>query len=231
MNNKFEIREAWLEAAVNKMMPHFKNAGYDVPPIRVSCGWPSSGGLGKKKRTLGQCWAPEASTDGKSQIFISPYLENTGEITALGVLVHEVVHAVVGIKESHNKVFGKCARSVGLEGKMTSALPGEALKKICMEWSEALGPYPHAKLDPEQRPTKKQTTRMVKMECTGCGYVCRASRKWILEMGPVSCPKHGAMTYEPFDETDEEDEAGENDEGGLADSPENCLRAYLYLKQ
>lgn len=202
--NKYDIRESWLEAAVEKMKPHFKNVGYDVPAIRVSCGWPSSGGLAERKRTIGQCWAKEAASDGKCQIFISPWLENSGEIGVLPTLVHEVVHAVVGIKEAHNKVFKKCALAVGLEGKMTSTHAGEALMKLCMEWTEALGEYPHAKLDPKQRPTKKQTTRMVKMECDECGYVCRASRKWITEKGPVSCPEHGEMNYEPFGDEDDD---------------------------
>lgn len=212
---KFEIREAWLEAAVVRMTPHFKKAGYEVPKIRVSCGWPIAGGRSSSgKRVIGQCWSGEAASDGRCQIFISPWLTNAEAedkdgAGVLPTLVHEVVHAVVGIKELHNKVFGKCARAVGLEGKLTATHAGEALMKLCEQWTEMLGAYPHAKLDPDGSPVKKQTTRMVKMECKAdeCGYICRTARKWITDVGPVSCPKHGEMSYEPFETPDEGEEA------------------------
>jgi hypothetical protein len=38
--------------------------------------------------------------------------------------------------------------------------------------------------------------RMVKMICTECGYVARASRKWIEALGAVHCPLHGQMAVE-----------------------------------
>lgn len=203
---KHETREQWLNAAVKIMTPHFKQKDYKVPPVRVSCGWPSKAALSRTKRRIGECWATEASADGFSEIFISPYLDNTDEI--LGTLVHEVCHAVVGVAEGHNKVFGKCARAVGLEGKLTSTSSGEELLEIQKGWMKELGKYPHARLDLTKSPTKKQGTRMIKCECMECGYVARTSQKWLDEVGPPHCPKHGAMHYdapEPRDEEEEED--------------------------
>lgn len=200
-----------MEAAVEAMRPLFEQHGYKIPEIKVACGWPSRGGTSAKKRTLGQCWGNEASADNKNQIFVSPYIENNvDDYAVLPVLVHEVVHAVVGIEARHGKVFRKCAESVGLTGKMTSTVPGDELKAAIVVWQASLGEYPHAKLDPQQSPVKKQSTRMIKMECKNpeCGYVARTTRKWLDQVGIAHCPKHGEMTAE----IPEDDDGGEGDE-------------------
>lgn len=185
----YKSREDWLARAVALMVPLFKQVGYEVPAVRVSCGWPSSRGLSKKKRTIGQCWGQQAAADKVAQIFISPYLEDpSSEQGVLSTLIHEVVHAVVGTQEGHNKVFGKCARAVGLEGKLTCTVAGEELTKNCKTWLKALGKYPHAKLDQNQSPVKKQGTRLIKCECEDCGYTCRATKKWLEEVGAPLCP-------------------------------------------
>lgn len=206
---KHTTREEWLEAAVGLMTPLFKKSGYEVPKVRVACGWPSSRGLSAKKRVLGEAWCKTASSDGVAQIFISPWLvKPEDDYGVLPVLVHEICHAVVGNENKHNKVFGKCARAVGLEGKLTSTVAGEELTGKCIEWMHKLGDYPHAKLDSTKRPTKKQSTRMIKMECGGCGYVARTSRKWLDEVGPAHCPNHGEMNIDKAGGTGE----GEDDE-------------------
>lgn len=196
MTQKHTTREAWLAGAVELMVPLFEQHQYKVPKVRVACGWPNKGGTSSQKRTIGQCWSPDAASDGVIQIFISPWLEDvTGSQGVLSTLVHEVVHAVVGNKERHNKVFGKCARAVGLEGKLTSTHAGEPLLMLCAEWSGKLGVYAHGKLDLTKSPVKKQSTRMIKCECHECGYVCRTSQKWIDAAGAPVCPVkgHGEM--------------------------------------
>lgn len=205
MKTKYSTREDWMVAAVDLMAGLFEKVGYKVPTVRVSCGWPSSGGLGQKRKTLGQHWPPEASADNKSQIFISPWLENKDVMGVLPVLIHEVVHAVVGNDAKHGKVFRKCAEAVGLEGKMTSTVAGEELMEKISKWQTVLGEYPHGKLDPKKSPVKKQTTRMIKMECSECGYVARTSRKWLEEVGAAHCPAHGEMTVCKQAEDEDED--------------------------
>lgn len=204
-NTKHKTREAWLEAAVELTRPLFKQHGYEIPPLRVACGWPVRGGLGKKKRVLGECWDKKASEDGtQPQIFISPYLvdpcfggDGLNPSGVLPTLIHEIVHAVVGHKEKHNKVFGKCARAVGLEGKLTATFASATLVETCKAFSAELGQYPHSKLDSLKEPSKKQSTRMLKCECPECGYTCRVSNKWLEEVGEPHCPDHGAMTAQP----------------------------------
>ncbi len=168
------------------MEPLFKKQGYNVPKVRVSCGWPSSRALSRKQRCGGECWPNQSSEDGLCQIFISPLMKKPVDV--LGVLVHEVVHAVVGCKMKHGKLFRKCAVAVGLEGKMTATVAGEELIKQIDTWMKALGEYPHAVIKPNERPEKKQTTRMVKCECKECGYAVRTSRKWLEEAGAPLCP-------------------------------------------
>lgn len=201
-------RETWLAAAVKAATPLFETYEYKVPAVRVACGWPSKGALAAKKRRIGECWPPEASTDGLSQIFVSPYLND--QVNILATLVHELVHAVVGNDKKHGKIFGKCARAVGLEGKLTATFAGESLTSVIALWLIDLGEFPHAKLDLLKGPVKKQTTRMVKCECDECGYVCRTTKKW-LALGPPHCPAHGAMKFDAGDETDT-DESESSDE-------------------
>ena len=116
MKNPGQTREEWLLNAVGEMTALFSRNGYAVPAVRVTCGWPSRSALAAKKRRIGECWDNSASSDGVNQIFISPCLDDVaGPSGVLSTLVHEVVHAVVGIKAKHGKLFRKCAEAVGLE--------------------------------------------------------------------------------------------------------------------
>ena len=185
--NNILTREQWLQNAVVAMEPLFKEKGYKIPAVRVSCGWPSTGTRGKCP-SIGEAWPKQAASDKVAQLFISPVLKDESDpCGVLATLVHEVVHAVVGNENKHNKVFGKCARSVGLEGKLTATSAGEELTVSMKTWTAKLGNYPHAALKMGMRPTKKQTTRMLKCVCAECGYTVRTSQKW-LDVGVPSCP-------------------------------------------
>lgn len=213
MKQKYETREQWLLAAVQLMTPLFESAKYKVPEIKVACGWPSSRGLSAKKRCLGEAWSKDAAKDKVAQIFISPFLEiPVQQFGVLDTLAHEVVHTVVGHEAKHGKVFKKCALAIGLEGKMTSTFGGEKFLEGAKQWADKLGPYPHSQLNALKRPTKKQTTRMVKCECPECGYVVRTSRKWIEQGGAPWCPQHKApMAYALPDELGDEPLEGDED--------------------
>jgi len=213
---EYKTREEWLEAAVKTMTPHFEAHNYKVPAVRVSVGWGFRGGL----KVAGQCWDAKASSDGVHQIFISPNrMDDPGDPYAvLPVLVHEVCHAVAGIEAAHGPEFKKVATSVGLTGKMTSTVPHDDMQPTLAQWRLVRGAYPHAKLDPEMSPKKKQTTRMVKCECKKpgdgedgtCGFLVRTSRKHIDNIGVPHCPKHGRMECDYIPpEADEDERDGE----------------------
>jgi hypothetical protein len=180
-------REAWLQAAVALATPMFESLGYAVPEVRVACGFPSRNATGARSRRIGECWSSDAAGDKRSQIFVSPLLDDVTEV--LATLVHELVHAVVGNKAGHGSPFKRCALAVGLEGKMTATTAGAALCARFAEWLATLGAYPHARLSAMTR--TKQSTRLIKCACDECGYTVRTTAKWIETLGAPICPCNG----------------------------------------
>lgn len=190
-------REEWLTQAVAKLTPLFKGAGLEVPELRVSCGFPSRGGLATKKKVIGECWDGLCAADGRPQLFISPMLnENSCDIQpatpfasaqgVLATLVHEMVHASIGTKAKHGPKFKKAMKQVGLEGKPTATTADKAMCDYLGGILLQLGPYPHSELK-MVRERKVQTTRMHKAECDCCGYTVRLAKKWA-DFGAPICP-------------------------------------------
>ncbi len=197
------IREDWLQQMIELLRPDFEQAGSPLPEkIRVSCGFPSKSALSPTKRRIGECWGVESSEDNSYQVFISPLLKEGIEVSA--TLVHELVHTAVGIECKHRGPFPRVAKALGLEGKMTATVPGEALKARLKELIGQLGDYPHARLVASNKP-KTQTTRMLKVTCQQCGCVVRMTRKWLDEAGLPTCGCGGKMV---------EEEGGENEDDG-----------------
>lgn len=178
-------REEWLLKAIEAMRPLFADQGAEIPAVRVSVGWPGGGGRNLNK-VIGQCWATRAAGDGVAQIFLSPVLDDA--IQVLATLAHELVHAVDDCKSGHKGYFAKLAKGIGLEGKMTATVAGAELTAKLTEIVKEIGPYPHAKLVTAAVPIKKQSTRMLKVECPSTGYTLRTTRKWLEEYGAPICP-------------------------------------------
>jgi hypothetical protein len=182
-----KTREEWLGKLTRNVELHvFRPAGYDVPDVHIACGWPSTRGLSAKRRRIGECWSRKCSEDGVHQIFISPYISDTPEVAA--TVVHELGHAAVGSEAKHGALFRAMMKAVGLEGKPTSTHAGDELTVQLVAITDKLGPYPHAALKASEVDKKKQSTRLIKAECPGCGYVIRTTRKWIDEAGLPTCP-------------------------------------------
>lgn len=195
LENNNANREQWLHSITDKYIrPLFASKGYTIPSnVRLSCSL-ASGGIHtkahQKRFTLGECYAPSMSSDDSIQIMIVPTLADSARV--IDVLIHELCHATVGVKEGHNNVFKACAVSVGLEGKMTSTKASEWLSAMIAEWVAIEGEYPHATLATRYR---KQTTRLHKCDCH-CGYTMRISSKW-LKLATPRCPLgHGEMSHD-----------------------------------
>ena len=180
MATKYQTREEWLQHAAFYCRAHFQAAGIDCPEVNVSVGFP---GGGSARTRIGECWSGRAAADGMAAVFISPTLSDAGKV--LGVLVHELVHAAVGTEHGHKAPFKQAAVAVGLCGKMTATDETPELQATFAQWMVVLGDYPHAALGLSDR--KKQTTRLIKCECTECGYTVRTTAKW-LEVGAPLCP-------------------------------------------
>lgn len=181
-----ESREDWLIKASEKMIPWLTAAGAGIrPKYRVSVGWPLGKRPGKNtSNTIGQCFCSSCSKDGTHEVFISPALDDAEVV--LATLLHELVHAFVGIKAKHGRDFKVIAVKAGLTGKMTATVASDDLKPKLADLAKKLGDYPHAALGSKGKTiTPKQTTRLIKLECE-CGYIIRTTQKWI-DVGVPTC--------------------------------------------
>jgi len=184
-------REDWL---LNAAQGLGEMHSLPLPLLRVSCGFPSRKATGRVK-AIGECWPVSRCEDGIPQIFISPLLcEPCTPSGVLPTLLHELIHAVDDCKSGHRGNFAKLAKSCGLVGKMTATEAGIELIERLNVLSNALGPYPHAPVNPTG--LKKQSTRMLKLVCGSCGAIVRASRKILEDPGAPLC----ACNSEPMQE-------------------------------
>jgi len=188
-------RELWLQNAVDLVSPIFKNKGYTIPKVQVSCGFPSTG---NKSKHVGQCWGKSSTNDGTNQLFISPVLDEPVQV--LDTLVHELVHAVDDCLHHHGPEFKKIATDVGLQGLMREASAGPWLQEQLTAISRQLGKYPHSKINLAHSSSKKTGPRP-RAKCKKCGYEVTPLKKW-LHMGPPLCPKH-TTEMEPIGDWEE----------------------------
>lgn len=192
MTENISTREGWLHQAALALVPLLEEVGEEVPPLRLSVGWP--GGSANRNRTIGQCWSRDSSEDGVNQIFISPIRGESSTLDVLGTLLHEMVHAIDNCKDGHKGNFARIAKALGFVGKLTqSGNRSSELDARLEEVREKVGMFPHAALvgTIAADTPKKQGTRMLKLECSeGCGYIVRTSRKWV-EAGLPTCPCGG----------------------------------------
>ena len=199
--NLHDSRESWLRAAAKELAPYFASCGFTLPEnIRFAIAFPSTGRQGRR---IGECWHSSTSDDGNYEIIIRADIADPVEV--LGVLVHELIHAVLPPDAGHGKLYREAAIKIGLEGKMRHAMPSQLLQPRLVALAESLGALPHARLNIDRgrdnRPAdraKKQRARLLKADCDGegCGYTVRITAKWVDEIGAPICPRHGAMKVE-----------------------------------
>ena len=214
--NTHDTRESWLRAATGELRPYFETQEYPIPHnIRFAIGFPSTGRRGKR---VGECWHSSTSEDGNFEIFIRADIADPVEV--LGVLTHELIHAVLPVDAGHGRIYREAALKLGLTGQMRHAMPGPLLRDRLITLSETLGPLPHARLNIERgrdnriaadRP-KIQRARLHKAECMakGCRFIVRVAARPVREIGPPHCPLHGAMRVDLPADDDEAAAAAEN---------------------
>ena len=188
-----KTRDDWLTESVNKLIEQvFVPAGIERlnASWRIACSFP---GGGSARKRIGECWPSGSSNDKTREMFISPLEDDPLEV--LGIVAHEMIHAIDDCKNGHKGPFRKMALAIGLQGKMTATTSGPELTEKLKSILSELGPYPHAALNLKDR--KKQTTRMVKMLCD-CGFIARASRSAIEQAGYPTCGCGGQMHGSAF---------------------------------
>lgn len=184
-------RESWLTAFAEKLVkPLEQITSKAMPNFRISCSFPSRGGLAVSKRTIGQCWDKVVSkTDGTHQLFISPLLGDEMEVAA--TIAHELAHCIVGTKYGHRAVFGRAVRPLGLLGKLTATVAGPVFIEQATPILSHLGKYPHGGMVINSA-YKRDTCRLLKVQCPKCQYKARITATWVNNdaYGPPLCPLH-----------------------------------------
>ena len=178
--NKNINRETWLNLMIDKSVPLFDEAGFKISDIReklkASCSVMVGMRKSKKFNAIGQHLPTEWNKDSNHELLISPVLED--EITVVGVLIHEMVHAIQrhlygNDVQPHGKEFRTIALAVGLQGKMTATTESPELKIKIEKWIKEVGKYPHSKVNFDDR--KKQSTRNLLLWCPDCNWSLRTS--------------------------------------------------------
>jgi predicted SprT family Zn-dependent metalloprotease len=202
-------RETWLERMCYEfVIPHFSECGY--PELDVMANYMDGQKFQfstsfiegtRTSKAIGVHYQSSCSSNGFTQnIMIHPKLHDSVQV--VGVLIHECVHAMLeghltkDLKpiKPHGKEFRAVALKVGLTGKMTATTESDELKKKIKKWVGVLGEYPHIAMDVNKSGRKKQTTRMIKVQCeSGFGdcsgtYKVRMSRTLIMKYGEPICP-------------------------------------------
>ncbi len=175
-------REAWFKAAAVALERQlFKPAGYELPRVRIGCGWP----VGNRVKAWGQCFDAASSDDKTYEIFVTPKVHDP--VPILAIIIHELCHTVAGIKAAHKKPFIEVMRAVGMSAPFTKSVVDEELGPVLDEIVSKLGPYPHAALGIKKKGEAKGS-RLLKVQCPCCGYVARITRKWLDIVGSPICP-------------------------------------------
>lgn len=159
-----EWREEWLGAAAELTRLAFARRGYQLPDnLRV-------GQTRPERKKVSRSYGAEVSAGGCTEVFVSAALAEPAQV--LRALALELCKTT-GAK------FKKCARDMGLEGGEAPAWLGGILAK--------LGHFPH---DAMELPAlaAPQATRMLKRQCSCCGFIMRAAAVWVDRPGPLRCP-------------------------------------------
>jgi|TARA_B100001564_G_C20652587_1_gene677588 hypothetical protein len=187
-------RETYLQEATTILRKSlFSPKGFKVPKVKLSVSWASRGNKTNKNKlgvsVLGQCYPTQLSDDGINHVIITPALSGStleGSLRILGVLVHELVHAVDNCESGHGQAFKQCATAVGLTGQMRSTGESEWLQNLMTEKIvKKLGLFPHQQLRTGGR---TQTTRNIKVSCNCCDFSFRTSRKNLNMINEFDCP-------------------------------------------
>jgi hypothetical protein len=179
-----KTREQYLQQATTQLRKWYATLGFDLPEIQASVGFPSTRATSTRNQRVGECWHGDHQ-GGTPHIFISPVID-TGP-RALDILVHEHLHAFLPAGAGHKGPFKQAMKAVGLEGKPTATIAGPELTERLEKLDAKLGGYPHVVLTPGSN-RKKQTTRLIKVECVEDDYIVRVSRKPLDAYGPPICP-------------------------------------------
>ncbi len=219
-------RESWLNDVASRLRPAFAQLGAPLPDrLRIAIGFSSTGRRAKATGECWDSAASADATFEILVRPDLAEAEGALGLPVAAALARELVHAAVGIQAGRGPAYRKVAHSIGLVGPMRATSPGPAFLALIAPPSsprphrpaliapvlDAAGPLPHARLEadweaaaaaqdggeaPITTGPRKQANRHVRCTCPTCGYVARTARKWLDQVGPPHCPRHGSMLAE-----------------------------------
>jgi len=131
----------WLSKGMEILRCDFEQIGYPFPAeIPIFVEFPTKLSHGVNIGWLGQCqWRNDTNGNPSYKILINPTVDG---ITALDILVHEMVHAAVGCECGHTDMFYIIAEAIGQDDTGIMAGAEEVLLRRLRDIQEILGPYP-----------------------------------------------------------------------------------------
>jgi len=176
-------REQWLLLAVEALKPIFKTKAGAILPKNIKC--TMSFPLGRSaNKVIGQCLSESISAGKKIEILINP--TQSDPIQVVAILAHELIHAWDGNKNGHRGPFVRTAKAFGFVSPWTNTPMGPELKAELTALVRKLPKFPHSEVTPKS-PQKKQGTRMLKLSCPFCEFICRASKTALMAWGIPVC--------------------------------------------
>ena len=199
-NPLFADREAWLTEAASIILdgiiaPHLGDA--PAPSIRLSLGFPKHT---RGRKVIAQAFPRAVSSAGLSEVFVSPEIDDPAVI--LPVLTAALISASLDCQHDyrHKGRFAELAQACGLEAPYANPSAGAWLKAELATLADALGVFPHARLDMDAG-HQKQATRQLKVYCPNqsCGFLARSSLRQLLRWhrNAPHCPCCGTRLVFP----------------------------------
>ena len=190
---RVDTREAWLHEASRLCVVAIKQSaddlgieltipenGYDVTMAPIP-----------KGRCIGLCYGACKDRKEKARIVLDVSLDDP--VKVMHVLLHELVHAYTN-GDGHRGRFPKIMKHLGSGGKMTTSHAGPEQKEwivervlpLLPEWSSV-----HSTWSFKQRGKRGKGSRLLKITCSNCDIILRASAKFAYEC--QDCPIRGCF--------------------------------------
>ena len=209
MEKKYDTREQWMRAAVDKINEEIFGGDMDIVKYQIS----SSLLNGK---ALGNTVMPFDGEDVGLNDFFPPTIHIDEKIESPTIIVatiaHEMIHAFKDIRK-HGKQFAAIAKPAGFEKPYASLHLSEDLSAKCRWIAKDLGEFPGAPIKPHKKEKKPKTFSGV-IFCPECGYELRVKEKDFNKHGLPICPcgSKMALSFEGVEENPQENNESSNEE-------------------
>jgi hypothetical protein len=192
------LRTVYLECAYNAIRRELLPEAPARSQVALAFSFPTKGAAaGHTGSVIGQCFYQGLQGSALERMLIVVHPSQWGEdLAVLSVLAHEMAHAATP-GAGHRGAFVELVRRMGLEGKPTATVPGEAFKRAAEALRPILPTFPVGSLVVGGRRVAGTRMRLFECACVPAIKVraARDSIPWRCEAcGEVPALKSGART-------------------------------------